>query len=770
MNKDLFATVKTELSGRINEILEDLLPGGRIIGGEYVCGSLEGGGGQSCKTNLQSGVGADFATGHKWGNIIALAAQVWGKTQSEAARELAERYGVAIDKDRINRPKPTSQSIRSAESLIPIIPIPEDAPGIQQDTLPTGGMWCYRDTHGRALFYVVRHDKPDGNKTIKPMSYCRNREGMCFWIAKMPVGPRPLYGLDRLAKSPPNTPILLVEGEKTADAAQEMFPEYVAMTWSGGANAVDKSDFSQLEGCSVLIWPDNDEPGIRAALELIGILSKNNVKDVKLVYPPDCLPKKWDVADPAPEGFDPRRSLESAMDRDNFLQAVHSRKGETGLGAATVELLVSIEDDFDIPTWPELSRDALPGFVGEFIDLATRDSEADPAAVLATLLARFGAEVYGFQKNMGPFISIGESIHPPRLFAVVCGNSSKARKGTSCQPVTRLFKRDLCDPDELAGLNLPPTARESGGPLSSGEGLAFPLRDKTDDGASDPNPDDKRLFVLDQELASGLSCTRREGNTLSMAIRIFWDGGDYAPLTKTKPMQVSGAQICIVTHITKAELNFLLSNVNMANGFGNRFLWVCARRSKFVALPRPMPLPEVTMLQRRLWRLVAEAQKTHEVCLTQEAMRTWAAIYPELSSETSGLYGAIVNRAEAQTMRLSLIYALLDGEKSIDTRHINSGFALWKYVCASAACLFGDRAIDPAEQKIEAILKSGPYTATDLNRALSGHMTSEKLRCILGQMEAANRIIIRQERTDGRPRKVIALRDKSAFSGNSGNS
>jgi hypothetical protein len=181
-----------------------------------------------------------------------------------------------------------------------------------------------------------------------------------------------------------------------------------------------------------------------------------------------------------------------------------------------------------------------------------------------------------------------------------------------------------------------------------------------------------------------------------------------------------------------------------------------------------MPAPEVAKLQRRLWTLVAEAQKTGEICLTPDALQTWDAIYPELSSETPGLSGAIVNRAEAQTIRLGLVYALLDGEKSIDTRHINSAFALWKYAHASATCLFGDRATDPAEQKIVAILKSGPCSATNLNRALNGHVTSGKLRQVLGQMEAANRITIRLEKTDGRPRKIIALMDKRVFGGNSG--
>lgn len=181
-----------------------------------------------------------------------------------------------------------------------------------------------------------------------------------------------------------------------------------------------------------------------------------------------------------------------------------------------------------------------------------------------------------------------------------------------------------------------------------------------------------------------------------------------------------------------------------------------------------MPESGISAMQRRLWRLVAEAQKARQIHLTDAARREWDGVYPELSSETPGLIGAIVNRAEAQTMRLALVYALLDGKQVIDKQHITAALALWRYANASAACLFGDRITDPTEQKILAILKAGPCTATALNRALSGHVTSDKLQRILGGMEAANRISINQEKTGGRPSKIIALRETSAYSGNSG--
>jgi len=185
--------------------------------------------------------------------------------------------------------------------------------------------------------------------------------------------------------------------------------------------------------------------------------------------------------------------------------------------------------DLALKEWPRFSFDACPGFLGDFVRLATRDSEADPAAICVTTLVRFGAEVYGHAQGQGPHIYVGETVHPARLFAVLCGNTSKARKGTSRHPVTKLFGREHCQPADLEAWGLPLPARESGGPLSTGEGLAHHVRDESDEdrerrkrqNPSEPlrEKGDRRLIIIDEEFASGLACTKREGNTLSMGIR-----------------------------------------------------------------------------------------------------------------------------------------------------------------------------------------------------------------------------------------------------------
>jgi hypothetical protein len=406
--------------------------------------------------------------------------------------------------------------------------------------------------------------------------------------------------------------------------------------------------------------------------------------------------------------------------------------------------------------------------VGDFVSLATKDSEASQAAVTITMLVRFGAEIFGHAEGKGPYIHVGETLHPPRLFAVICGNSSKARKGTSRHPVTKLFGREYCQPTELKSLSLPLAARESGGPLSTGEGLAFQVKDETDaerERRNKLNPNepirdsgDRRLMIQDEEFASGLACTKREGNTLSMGLRCFWDSGDYAPLTKNNPVRVKNAHICIITHITMQELAVALADVQAFNGFGNRFLWICARRSKLIPLPEPMPMAEIRPIQQELWRLVAQAQKCGRITMSAKAREQWKSVYPDLSREHSGLAGSIINRAEAQTLRLALIYALLDGKNQIEEAHLGAALAMWRYAQESALYIFGDRAADPLEEKIMSALSQGPLAGTELSAVFCRHVPKERLQPLLQQMEAQQRISITKQKNGGRPKLIIALR------------
>ena len=167
MSSDLFQTVRDGLQPRLVDVLADILPGGRIVGREYCCASLEGGQGNSCRTNLQNGVGSDFATGERWSDIISLAAQCWRLRPGEAARELARRYALSPDCATTSSPAP-------ARPFIPLLPVPPSAPEPPRRHGQLGmytRLWRYLDEAGRLLACVARFSREDGSKVILPLSY-----------------------------------------------------------------------------------------------------------------------------------------------------------------------------------------------------------------------------------------------------------------------------------------------------------------------------------------------------------------------------------------------------------------------------------------------------------------------------------------------------------------------------------------------------------------------------------------------------------------------
>jgi hypothetical protein len=128
---------------------------------------------------------------------------------------------------------------------------------------PPDATWPYGDAKGALHFCVCRWDVvKDGQPDKKILPLCWFGDGgwrFAHWPA-----PRPLYKLDEI-QSNPNSPIVVCEGEKAADAAARIFPKSVVTTSCGGGGATGKTDWTPLAGRKVLIWPDNDEPGARYA-------------------------------------------------------------------------------------------------------------------------------------------------------------------------------------------------------------------------------------------------------------------------------------------------------------------------------------------------------------------------------------------------------------------------------------------------------------------------------------------------------------------------
>lgn len=179
---------------------------------------------------------------------------------------------------------------------------PVDAPALSPEKmkLRTIGepsrVWEYKDEHGDLLGYVARYDTDEG-KQIRCWSWGSVGTESAKWAPGHWNKPRPLYGLDRLtARS--GARVLVVEGEKAADAAQLLLPEYVVVTWPGGSQSWHAANWLPIKGREVLLWPDNDIPGLECMGKLAAILADPRGLDCKVrIIDPYGMPDGFDAAD-----------------------------------------------------------------------------------------------------------------------------------------------------------------------------------------------------------------------------------------------------------------------------------------------------------------------------------------------------------------------------------------------------------------------------------------------------------------------------------------
>lgn len=393
----------------------------------------------------------------------------------------------------------------------------------------------------------------------------------------------------------------------------------------------------------------------------------------------------------------------------------------------------------EMPPWPVLAEEALYGLAGQVATISTLESEADPAAVLATFLT-----LAGIAFGRIPTITVANDDHHGRLFCAIVGRSARGRKGTSEGPVRKIWE------NAEAKLGVPLAWRP--GPMSTGEGLINAVRDGTND--EDPGVPDKRLLMVEGEFAAPLRAMRREGNTLSAILRSAWDGKTLEPLTKANPIKASKPHVGIVGHITEAELSTLLGHVEIFNGFANRFLWWCVRRQKLLPMAKGLSDAEIERLGTKLAMSVQSAQAIASVTLGDDAMKYYAKCYPRLTEDQEGLYGVVTSRAEAQVIRLALIYACLDGVAIIEVVHLQAALAVWDYCDASAKRLFGQLEANTLENRVWHALQGGPQSTTDLHRALGNHVPQQTLQNVLEGLARQRRVERLQSATGGRSKTV----------------
>ncbi len=460
-------------------------------------------------------------------------------------------------------------------------------------------------------------------------------------------------------------------------------------------------------------------------------------------------------------GFDGDRIVIPVRSPDGDLLTVlrykPGREPKPGTVRAMLEMATAATPASQPPAWPaQPDSAAFCGLAGDVVRTIEPHSEADPAALLVQFLVAFGNAV-----GRGPGFRAEADHHGTNLFALLVGETAKGRKGTSWGHIRRLMEHaDSTWAAECVA-----------GGLSSGEGLIWQVRDpitkqvpvkgpdkrptgEYEEQVEDEGVEDKRLLVLEPEFAQVLKVLGREGNTLSPVVRKAWDDGELRTMTRNSPARASNSHISIIGHITSDELRRRLGETEAANGFANRFLFVCARRSKQLPEGGHLPLSSLSSLANDVREALRVAAVAKDLQRDDEARALWASIYGPLSEGRAGMLGTVTSRSEAQVMRLAVLYALLDASNRVRIEHLRAALALWDYCDRSAQHIFGDALGDLlADELLEALLEAGDdgLTRTQIRDRLKRHQKRRRVDAVLDSLRRLGLAYCEKEDTGGRP-------------------
>jgi len=305
--------------------LESEFPDGVLRGREYRLGNVQGDPGTSLCINVETGEWFDHSTMEGGQSFIDLYAAKYGIAFADAvvALEARENGGKRF-------------SVKRDDYVI--TPPPANAPPFIPDR-EASESWEYRTDSG-PLFYVVRYDSKEG-KSFRQFSWDSKS---CRWAPKAWTGQKPLYRQPVISRT--TKPVLVVEGERTADKAQKLLGSmFEVTTWAGGASAVAKTDWDPLCGKDVVVWPDNDAPGKKAAKTIEKIIEKA-ASSVRVV-PVNTLgfPEAWDLGN----------AYDADIPRDKILDMIRGTKVEVKVEVqATADKSEDVGSEVRLFTWASM--------------------------------------------------------------------------------------------------------------------------------------------------------------------------------------------------------------------------------------------------------------------------------------------------------------------------------------------------------------------------------------------------------------------------------
>jgi len=396
---------------------------------------------------------------------------------------------------------------------------------------------------------------------------------------------------------------------------------------------------------------------------------------------------------------------------------------------------------------PKLREEGLIGLLGRIAKDLANGTEASEEFIAGYLKVRLSASIPRGYLSL-PF---GAFTTEPRINAlfVLPSGEGKGLAERQTNPLIELAIKLLEDPVSQHS-ELPIYSRVYNGGLSTGEGIAYELRDDSvsPKGEVQEGVKDKRLCVVEPEFASVFSKCNMSTSILSGTIRKLFDGDSLEPMTKSERTSCKKPHVHIVGHITPTELLAKLDSVSISNGFANRFPIFSGIQQVH------QPIPEV--IDKCL--LEGYANELNDVlswCHEEARSLTMSDCYKELWIEKYsdlkqiGAKGSIEQSLMARAPHYAVIYAILfaafDKSQTVTSQHLRSSLAWIDYWHESVRYIFNTEADahraaqrDAQAYTVLSTIKrliaendGQPITRTPLKTALGKKFTSKQLTEVL---------------------------------------
>jgi P4 family phage/plasmid primase-like protien len=333
-----------DILSRAQDIVQYFCPDGELVDFEWdaLCPNRSDNHIGAFKYNINTNKWADFSFNKGGLGPITYVEYALGISYDEAKKKI-EEFLSNPQKQAIYQSKKIAQQTQPAPVWTAVIPVPKEAISNIPFSLESKSdvkttKYSYFTKEGQLAFYIIRKDFIDPitqqkQKTLWPLSYGHYENEIDHWAWKGVTNVlRPLYGIEKLKSLKPEQFILIVEGEKTCDAAQQLLGDTCqVMSWCNGAMAIKKSDWNDLletfsyedekvnkDGlikktihrykkpiARIIIWPDNDEAGMKAAENIAELLGGVQV----VILNSAKFPSGWDLADAQAEGWTKEKVL-----------------------------------------------------------------------------------------------------------------------------------------------------------------------------------------------------------------------------------------------------------------------------------------------------------------------------------------------------------------------------------------------------------------------------------------------------------------------------